>query len=151
MKTRECAGCFSKELGARCVLLSEETAVQFLRAAPEGSSLQVQVRRFLGDTSVSLFMPGEEFDPFDPGEEESEDSIRALLLRSAGEKYSYTNRGRVNRVRIQTGQLEHTMLYYTIAAMVLGFFSDFLQNSSCREPSQTDFAVICSVRSKRYS
>ena len=45
----------------------------------------------LGDTSVILMMPGEEFDPFDPGEEESEDSIRALLLRSAGEKYSYTN------------------------------------------------------------
>lgn len=81
----------SKELGARCVLLAEETTVQFLRAAPEGSSLQVQVRRYLGDTSVILMMTGEEFDPFDPGEEESEDSIRALLLRSAGEKYSYTN------------------------------------------------------------
>ena len=33
----------SKELGARCVLLSEETTIQFLRAAPEGSSLQVPV------------------------------------------------------------------------------------------------------------
>ena len=67
----------TKNLGAMSVLLSEETTVQFLRYASEGSSLRVQVRRFLGDTSVILSMPGEEFDPLDPGEEESEDHYRA--------------------------------------------------------------------------
>ena len=116
----------SRGLGARCVLLSEETTVQFLRFAPEGSSLEVQVRRFLGDTSVILLMPGDEFDPFDSGEEDSEDAIRALLLRSVGEKYNYKNSGRVNQVRIQTGQLEHAMLYYTIAAMILGLLFGFI-------------------------
>lgn len=110
----------SKKLGARTVLLSEETTVQFLRCAPEGSTLRVQVKRFLGDTSVILSMPGVEFDPFGVDEEDSEDAIRAVLLQSAGENYKYRNSNGVNRVRLQTGQSEHAMLYYTIGSLVLG-------------------------------
>ena len=51
----------SKELGARCVLLSEETTVQFLRAAPEGSSLQVQVRRYRS-AHGDFYSPGDDAD-----------------------------------------------------------------------------------------
>ena len=135
----------TKKLGARSVLLSEETTVQLLRYAAEGSTLRVQVRRFLGDTSVILSMPGERYDPFDPGEEESEDAIRALLLRSVGEKYKYTNRNRINRVRIQTGQSEHAMLYYTIAALILGllfgFFARFILPGTITD-GLCDYALV---------
>ena len=109
-----------KKLGARAVLISEETTEQFLHFASEGSSLRVQVKRFLGETSVILSMPGERFDPFDYEEEDSEEAIRALLLRSVGEKYKYRNRNQINRARILTGQSEQNILYYTIAALILG-------------------------------
>ena len=109
-----------KKLGARAVLISEETTEQFLHFASEGSSLRVQVKRFLGETSVILSMPGERFDPFDYEEEDSEEAIRTLLLRSVGEKYKYRNRNQINRARILTGQSEQNILYYTIAALILG-------------------------------
>ena len=109
-----------KKLAARTVLLCEETTVQFLTQAPEGSILRCQVKRFLGDTSVILSMPGEEYDPFGFEEEDSEDAIRSILLRSAGEKYKYRNQNHVNRVRIQAGQSDQAMLYYTFAALILG-------------------------------
>lgn len=40
-----------------------------LRAAPEGAAVQVQIRRFFGDVSVVLSMPGSAFDPYlgEPG------------------------------------------------------------------------------------
>ena len=47
----------TKNLGAMSVLLSEETTVQFLRYAPEGSSLRVQVRRFLTGNSALSSLP----------------------------------------------------------------------------------------------
>ena len=78
----------TKNIGAVCVLLSEETTVQFLRHAQEGSTLRVHVRRFLGDTNVILTMPGEEFDPYDSGKEDSEDVIRSRLFRAVGKSSS---------------------------------------------------------------
>ncbi len=84
------------------------------------------MRRFLGDTNVILSMPGEEFDPFDSGEEESEDAIRSRLFRAVGEKFKYRNRNHVNRVRLQTGQAEHAMIYYTVIAMICGVLFGFL-------------------------
>lgn len=97
------------KLGAKAVLLSEETTAQFLRCAPEGSDLRVLVRRRFGETAVVLSMPGEEFDPFESGEEDSEDTFRALLFRSFGENYKYRHRGHVNQVRITVGQSDQTM------------------------------------------
>ena len=116
----------TKNIGAVCVLLSEETTVQFLRHAQEGSTLRVHVRRFLGDTNVILTMPGEEFDPYDSGKEDSEDVIRSRLFRAVGEKFKYSNRNHVNRVRLQTGQEEHALIYYTVISMILGVLFGFL-------------------------
>ena len=115
-------------------LLSEETIVMFIRHAPEDAVLQVQIRRLLGDVSVNLSMRGEEFDPYSgPAESEagpdadpSEDAIRAVLLRSHGEKYKYSHKNHVNSVRILTGQSEQSATAVTIAALVLGLLVGLL-------------------------
>ncbi len=109
-------------------LLAEETIVQFAAHAPAGAALQVQVRRFLGDTGIHLSMAGEEFDPYtgvDGGETaaedpESEDALRAILLRSHGEKFKYRRTRGVNHARILTGQSEKSANRATIFAMLLG-------------------------------
>ncbi len=82
------------------------------------------MRRFLGDTSVLLSMPGQEFNPFesdaeDP-EKDSEKTIRAVLFQSFGEKYKYRNRKGVNQAWILTGQSEQTMLRFTMFALLIG-------------------------------
>lgn len=122
-----------RKLSAKAVLLSEETAAQFLSHAPEGSSLRVLVRRHFTDTSVFLSMPGNEYDPF-IAEDDSEDYYRALLYRSFGENYKYENRSHTNQVKIQAGQSEQSMLYYTILGLVLGVlfgcFAKFLLPAS---------------------
>ncbi len=110
----------TKKLCLKTVLLCEETTVQFLRRAPKDSSLLVQVKRFFGETLVTLSMPGEAFDPYKAEEDDSEDAIRALLFRSFGENYKYKNQHHVNRVRIRTNQSDQSMLYYTLLAILLG-------------------------------
>ena len=122
------------KLGAKTVLLSEETAAQLLRSAPGGSDLLVLVRRSFGETGVVLSMPGEEYDPLEAGEDDSADAFRALLFRSFGEKYQYRHRRHVNQVRIITGQSDQSMLYHTFFALALGLlfgcFARFVLPSS---------------------
>ena len=116
----------SRKLGGKVMLLSEESVVQLLRSAPQGSVLRVLVKRHFGETSITLSMPGDEYDPYEAPEEESEDSIRALLFRSFGENYKYRNRKQVNQVTIQAGQSEQSMLRMTLFALLIGVLFGFL-------------------------
>ena len=82
-------------LAQKTELLCEESIVMLAQHAAEGAELQVQIRRMFGDVSVQLLMKGEAYDPYyalPEGETEaddflSEEVIRAILLRSHGEKY----------------------------------------------------------------
>ena len=116
-----------KKLMLRSALLTEETVLQFQRFAREGASLRIKIKRFLGDTSVVLSMEGDEFDPYaeekedlDGEEEISENTVRAILLRSYGEAFKYSHRNRLNNVRILTGRSEQRSLRITLIALVLG-------------------------------
>ena len=125
----------AKKLALKAELLSEETIIQFAEHAPEGAVLQVRIKRFLGDSSVTFTMPGEEFDPCAPGEEESEEAIRAILFRSYGEMFKYSHKNHVNRARILTGQSGQTTLYATLAAIALGLLFGFLTKFVLPDPA----------------
>lgn len=116
-----------KKLMLRSALLTEETVIQFQRFAREGAFLHIKIKRFLGDTSVVLSMEGDEFDPYaeekedlDDEEEITENTVRAILLRSYGEAFKYSHRNRLNTVRILTGRSEQRSLRITLIALVLG-------------------------------
>ena len=104
----------------------EETALLLQRNAPENSVLQVRIERFFGDLSVTLTMAGEEFDPFAYDEEQSEDAIRSVFLRSFGENYKYRYKRHEYRVRILVKKRERSMLVYTLVAMALGLLFGLL-------------------------
>ncbi len=116
----------SKKLVLKTELLSEETIVQFARHATENAVLFIQIRRFLGDASVSIRVSGEAFDPYESTipsgelEDDEENAIRSILFRAHGEKFKYSHKNQVNRARILVGQSERTNLYATIAALFLG-------------------------------
>lgn len=116
-----------KRLILKTELMTEETVMQFLRFASPQAKLHIRIKRFLGDTSVILTMQGDEFDPFaeeiqdsDQDDEISENTIRAILLRSYGEAFKYSHRNKVNTVRILTGKSEQKSLRNTLIALVLG-------------------------------
>lgn len=123
-----------RKLAQKVELLSEETLVMLAGQAPEGAELQVQVRRVLGDASVSFSVPGEKFDPYRGAGEAvldmdallSEDTIRSILLHSHGEKYKYQHKNGVNRVRILSGQSERNTTTATFIALGLGLLLGLL-------------------------
>ena len=104
----------------------EETALLLQRNAPAHSVLQVRIGRFFGDLSVTLTMAGEEFDPFAYDEEQSEDAIRSVFLRSFGENYKYRYKHHENRARILVKKRERSTLVYTLVAMALGLMFGLL-------------------------
>lgn len=118
----------TKKYAQKAELLSEETISMFLEHAPEDAPLQVRISRFFGDTSVTLSMQGEEFEPLgstdnldiDSDELVSENMIRALVLRSHGENYKYRRKNGVNQACILTGQTVQHSKNATFIALILG-------------------------------
>lgn len=115
-----------KRSAVKTEMAVEETALLLRRNAPEHSVLQVRIGRFFGDISVTLTMAGEEFDPFAYEEEQSEDAIRSVFLRSFGENYKYRYKRHENRARILVQKRERSMLVYTLVAMALGLLFGML-------------------------
>lgn len=149
----------NRKLVQKTELLCEESIIMLAEHAPEGAELQVQIRRFFGDASVSLSMQGEQYSPYLELPENAEDSdlllseeaIRSILLRSHGEKYRYRHKGGVNYVRILTGQSERSSTRATFIALALGLllgllaklvFPQVLTDAICSyalEPARTMF------------
>ncbi|MBR6228721.1 MAG: cation:dicarboxylase symporter family transporter [Eubacterium sp.] len=111
-------------------LMAEEMIATFVQHAPEGkeSELSIRIGKSMGDISVEITMPGEEFDPVKPksvdleiaDDGEAESAIRSILLNSFGEKLKYSNRNHVNSVRITAGKAERSNLVLTMIALALG-------------------------------
>jgi Na+/H+-dicarboxylate symporter len=120
----------NKKLIPKTELISEETISELVKSAPDGAVLDVQVKHFLGDTTVTLRMKGEEFEELPIDEhltvDGSEEVIRAFLLRSYGENFKYRNKNHVNHVRISTGQSEKNLTNSALFALLLGLLFGLL-------------------------
>ena len=120
----------SKKLAIRAVLISEEMISEFIKHGSENSSITISVKHIIGDTRISITSEGTEFDPYgqiglelgtdDVPDEQSHAAIRSVLLKSMGDKLKYSYRNGVNSAKILVGQSEKSMLYLTIAALILG-------------------------------
>ena len=117
--------------------MAEELIPQLIRYAADGARLRVRVRRYLGDISVSISAAGEYFDPYtaptddsvkigEMEEDEAEQVIRGILLRSQGDKLKISHRKGVNRVRILVDRSHQQMLIQTSAALLLGVLCGLL-------------------------
>ncbi|MCR4842896.1 MAG: dicarboxylate/amino acid:cation symporter, partial [Eubacterium sp.] len=108
-------------------MLCEDTLVLLERFAEDDSVCRIKVRRLLGEPSILIDMGGREFDPFeirndmsDEVDVEDEDTIRAILFRSAGQNYKYANRGDVNKVEISISEPQSAAVALTLIGMFLG-------------------------------
>ena len=120
----------SNKLTMRTLLLAEELIPQFLENGTPGSQLRVQIKRSLGNASVLISAPGTQFDPYGPTDtsdtygqledEEAQQAIRSILLRSQGENLKFSCKNGVNQVRILADQSQQSMLVMTAAALVMG-------------------------------
>ena len=113
----------SKSTIIKTELLAEETIVLLIKHGVKGEKITVKISNFLGDVSIELKLRGEQFEPnLNTGDEldANEDAIRSILLNAYGEKYKYSHRNNVNRVRIIVEKGERNALYLTLIAMILG-------------------------------
>ena len=128
------------KLTLRTLLLAEELIPQLIRHAADDANLRVQIRRYLGDISVSIRAAGKSFDPYsaqtddsagirEMEEEEAEQAIRGILLKSQGDKLKISHRNGVNRIRILAGQSSRQMVLYTTAALLMGLLCGLLMKS----------------------
>ena len=94
-----------KKLRIQAMLLSEEVLVKLGEHATS-DDVKVEVRKRLGDLYIEISAPGEEFDvkefvgsaSIDSLDEmdDTEDSIRDIILHAYGERLKYRNRYKVN-------------------------------------------------------
>ena len=121
----------NRKLMRRTEMLAEEIIYLIIKNASEGSNLKIQIKRFTGDTSINVSAHGAEFDPTmdyeggvsamaDMEDEEAQQAIRSLLLKSQEDKLTFNHKGDSNYARILVGQASKTMLYFSVAALILG-------------------------------
>ena len=123
----------NQKLALRTVLLAEELLPQFIQYSDPGARLRIQVQKLLGDASVTIHAPGRQFDPLgSPAEgagafgqmemedEEAQQAIRSILLKSQGDRLKLTHKGGTNHARILVGQSNQSMLVWTVAALIAG-------------------------------
>lgn len=127
----------SKSTLIKTELIAEETIVLLLKHAIKGEKLIVKISNFLGDVSVELKLKGEEFDPvvsMENADNDNEDAIRGILLKAYGERYIYSHKSKVNKVRIIVEKGERNTLYLTMIAMGLGLICGFLLTGVAPKP-----------------
>lgn len=123
----------SAKLTMQTVLLAEELISQFLEYKRAGGSLRVQVKRFFGDISVQVHAQGEAFDAFagpktdvkaleELEDHESVQAIRAILLKSQGDKLRISHKNGQNHACIMVQKYRGQAVIHTLIALALGLF-----------------------------
>lgn len=121
----------------RTLLIAEELIPLLIRNAADGAGLRVRVRRYLGDISVSISAAGKSFNPYiapadasagigEMEDDEAEQAIRAILLKSQGDKLKISHRKGVNHVRILAGRSGQQLLIHTSVALLMGVLCGLL-------------------------
>ncbi len=121
-------------------LLQAEEVLVLLKEHATDTKTKVTIKKSLGVPTIEIRMPGNEFDGnklvgsdnFLPSESdessETEDAIRALILRNYGDRLKYKNHNGVNIVSITVGDASKKNIYYTLGALVLALILGLLFN-----------------------
>ena len=130
----------NRRLLVQAMLTVEEILVQAGRLAPENESVKVTVQKVLGDPVIRIRAKGlelEEGEDLQVGEllkiaegdavdTDVENAIRSIVLKAYEGRIRYRHKNGVNYFSISTGASDHKMLYYTMAALLLGICAGFL-------------------------
>ncbi len=118
-----------KRLRLQAMLHAEEILVK-LKEHATSDNIVVAVKKRMGDPHIEICMPGDEFDEKElvGGEEfgslldlddDSESSIRAIILQAYGNRLVYKNRNKINNVSIAVGESSKKNVYYTVISLIL--------------------------------
>ena len=126
----------------RAELMCEEALVSLLTHGvfTEDSSIRVNISKFLGNVSIKLTAPGQEFaftggidDVFSLDSEEispeAAESIRNMLLRSFGQNLSYRHSGKYNIITIRAVRSAYSGLYMVLCALVSALITSLLMRA----------------------
>ena len=129
------------KLGAKEVnrseLMCEEALMKLIKHADftEKKHVIVNVKKFLGDVSIDLRVPGNEFEfefeggisfDNDENDEETVEAIRNLVLRSFSTNIKYKHTKNFNVVKITAFRSPYSSLYKVLDALILALMAGFL-------------------------
>ena len=122
-------------LAIKAELLSDEMIAALLPHS-DGDTLNIQIKKLLGDAVVNISVKGEEFDLFgdedsieNADDEDKEEVIRSILLRAYGENLKYSHKRGINRVTIKAEEARRSMMKSTLVALVLAVLMGVLMSS----------------------
>ena len=125
----------SKE-AVRAELMCEEALIKLLEQGDftKKKFILVNVKKFLGDVSIDLSVPGSEFDfyinagisfPNDDEDNYAVSAIRNLVLRSFSSDIKYKHQWNYNNVRITAFRSPYSSLYQMLTALILAVMTGF--------------------------
>lgn len=131
----------SKE-AMRAELMSEEALIKLIEHAnfTKNKFVSVDVKKFFGDVSVKLRVPGEEFNFFidneisfseykDDEEDEALETIRDYVLHSFEKNIEYKSTKNYNHVKISVSHSSYYNLYKMLAALVLAVITGLIMRN----------------------
>ena len=103
--------------------------------------ISVNVKKFLGDVSVELKVPGNEFDFYIDGgislsennDEDNVEAIRNLVLSSFGNQIRYKHQRNYNSVKITAFHSQYSTLYQVLAALILSVATGIIIKNFCSQ------------------
>lgn len=121
-----------RKLAIKTQLLAEEMIAALIdNNDAKGGDVRIQVKKFFGDTGITISVKGREFDLFGNGRDladdideievdEAQDVIRSIILRSHGEDLKYGHKKDINSVRIMVGHEGLSFTKITVIALLAG-------------------------------
>ena len=116
--------------------MCEEALVKLIENGDftEKNFVSVNVKKFLGDVSIELKVPGSEFNFYldagisfsEDGDEDNVEGIRNLVLRSFEDRIKYTHSRNFNKVKINVARSQYFKLYQVIDSVALAVITGVL-------------------------
>lgn len=112
----------------RTLLLCEEMLAEMIESADGHGDARIKINKTLGDTAVKISTKGNELDLIgmdasltgDLDDEEAQDALRSIILKSYGDSIKYSHNRGINSVRIMTGERAISSAKLTLGALALG-------------------------------
>ncbi len=138
------------------ISLTAEESLNILLEHSRPGEVKVYLRKILGTASIEFRVPGnafsfsEDFAPVtvDTDDDEVKAALQNLLLRSYGEKVSFTHRNGYNEVKILVQKSPYTFLYQTLTAIFCAVVAGVICRNFVPESvySALNYAVLEPVR-----